>query len=89
MAYAVVLKPAAVRALRKLPEDVRRRVAAHLDALAGDPRPPGVEALQGASDLYRVRVGDYRIVYQLEHKALVVLVVRIGHRREIYRRKGE
>jgi mRNA interferase RelE/StbE len=88
VAYAVVLKPAAVRDLRKLPQDARRRVAARLDALAGDPRPPGVEALQGASDLYRVRVGDYRIVYQVEHKVLVVLVVRIGHRREVYRRKG-
>ena len=88
MAYAVVLKPAVVRELRKLPGDARRRVAARVDALAGDPRPPGVEALRGASDLYRVRVGDYRIVYQVEHKALVVLVVRIGHRREVYRRMG-
>ena len=86
MAYAVFLKPAALRELRKLPEDIRRRVAARFDALVGDPRPAGVERLQGEADLYRVRVGDYRIVYQVESKALVVLVVRIGHRRDVYRR---
>ena len=86
MAYAVFVKPAALRELRKLPEDIKRRVAARIDALVGDPRPDGVERLQGEADLYRVRVGDYRIVYQVESKALVVLVVRIGHRRDVYRR---
>jgi len=84
--YAVFLKPAALRELRKLPEDIRRRVAARIDALAGDPRPAGIERLQGEADFYRVRVGDYRIVYQVESKALVVLVVRVGHRRDVYRR---
>ena len=86
MAYAVFVKPAALRELRKLPEDIKRRVAARIDALVGDPRPDGVERLQGEADLYRVRVGDFRIVYQVESKALVVLVVRIGHRRDVYRR---
>jgi mRNA interferase RelE/StbE len=84
--FSVVLKPAAMRDLRKLPADAQRRIAARIDALAGDPRPPGAETLQGASDLYRVRVGDFRILYQVEDDALAVLVVRIGHRREVYRR---
>jgi mRNA interferase RelE/StbE len=88
VAYAVVLKPAAVRALRKLPEDIRRRVAGRIDALRGDPRPPGAEAIQGARNLYRIRVGDDRVIYQVENKALVLLVVHIGHRREVYRRLG-
>lgn len=88
MAYAVVLKPAAVRDLRKLPEDVRRRVAGRIDALSGDPRPSGAETLQGERNLYRIRVGDYRVIYQVENKELVVLVVHIGHRREVYRRMG-
>jgi mRNA interferase RelE/StbE len=88
VAYVVAFKPAAVRDLRKLPEDARRRVAARIDALAAEPRPAGVEALQGASDLYRIRVGDYRVLYQLRRTALVVLVVRIGHRRDVYRRMG-
>jgi len=86
VAFAVVFKPAAVRDLRKLPEDIRRRVAARIDALAGDPRPHGAEALQGEPDLYRLRVGDFRIIYRVEAKALVILVVRIGHRRDIYRK---
>ena len=85
MAHAIVFKPAALRDLRKLPEEVRRRVAARIDTLASDPRPHGAEALQGEPDLYRIRIGEYRIIYQLEMKALVVLVVRIGHRREVYR----
>ena len=70
MAYDVFLKPAALRDLRKLPEDIRRRVAVRIDALAGDPRPAGIERLQGEADLYRVRLRDYRIVYQVESKAL-------------------
>jgi mRNA interferase RelE/StbE len=87
VAFSVVLKPAAVRDLRKLPEDVRLRIAVRIDALAGDLRPHGAEALQGEPDLYRLRVGDLRIIYQVEAKALVILVVRIGHRREVYRRR--
>jgi len=89
VAYAVFLKPAALRDLRKLPEDIRRRVAVRIDALAGDPRPAGIERLQGEADLYRVRLRDYRIVYQVESKALVVLVVRVGHRRESIGGRGE
>lgn len=86
MAYAIVFKPAAIRDLRKLPEDARRRIAARIDALADDPLPHGVKALQGEPDLYRIRVGEYRIVYQKETKAVVVLVVRVGHRRGLYRK---
>lgn len=86
MAYAIVLKPAALRDLRKLPEDVKRRVATRVDALASDPCPQGAESLPGEPDLYRIGVKEYRIIYQLEKKALVVLVVRIGHRPEVYRK---
>jgi mRNA interferase RelE/StbE len=76
----------AVKALRDLPRADQRRVAARIDALAENPRPPGVEKLEGADDLYRVRAGDHRIVYRIEDKRLLVLVIRIGHRREVYRR---
>ncbi|MGD0267376.1 MAG: type II toxin-antitoxin system RelE/ParE family toxin [Candidatus Methylomirabilota bacterium] len=87
MAFTVVLKPAAVRDLRKLPEDLRRRIATRIDALATDPTPAGVEPLKGERDLFRLRMGDYRILYRLDRKARVVLVARIGHRREVYRRR--
>ena len=84
--YAVEVATSAVKALRDLPRTDQRRVAARIDALAEDPRPPGVEKLEGADDLYRIRAGDYRIVYRIEDKRLLVLVIRIGHRREVYRR---
>jgi mRNA interferase RelE/StbE len=87
VAYAVVLKPAAVRDLRKLPEDARRRVAARLDTLAAIRGPWGGGAPGGIRPV-PCRVGDYRIIYQVEHKGLVVLVARIGHRRAVYRQKG-
>ena len=84
MAYSVVFKPAAVRDLRKLPEDARRRIATRIDALAGDPRPHGIDRIEGMSDLYRVRVGEDRVVYQIQDRVLLVLVVRIGHRCDVY-----
>lgn len=87
MAFAVVFKPAAVRDLRKLPEDIRRRVAARIDALATDPRPAGAEPLKGEPDYFRLRIRDYRILYQVERKAHAVLIARIRHRREVYRRR--
>jgi mRNA interferase RelE/StbE len=84
--YAVDLKPAAVRDLRKLPEDVRRRIAVRIDALATDPRPAGAEPLRGEPDYFRLRVGGYWILYRVERKAHAVLIARIGHRRNIYRK---
>jgi mRNA interferase RelE/StbE len=85
MAYEIRLKPSVARALGRLPADIRSRVGARLDALAGTPRPPGCEKLSGADDLYRIRVGDYRVVYQLTDDIRQLLVVAIGHRRDVYR----
>lgn len=85
MCYTVELKPSAKRALGKLDRQIQGRLAAVIDALAEDPHPPASTKLQGQEDLYRVRVGDYRIIYQVEDDVLVVLVIRIGHRREVYR----
>jgi mRNA interferase RelE/StbE len=87
VAYAVDLKPAAARDLRKLPEDVRRRIARRIDALATDPRPAGVESLKGGPDCFRLRMGEYRILYQAERKAHALLIARIARRREAYRRQ--
>jgi mRNA interferase RelE/StbE len=86
MAYEVRLKPSAERALRKLPREIQRRIARRLDGLASDPRPPGCEKLAGADGLYRVRAGDYRVVYEVSDDVLAVLVVTIGHRSDVYRR---
>jgi len=82
-AYRIELRPAAARALRKLDPQVRRRVQGAIAMLAQDPRPPGARALQGRPGL-RVRVGDYRIIYTVENDVLLVVVVRLGHRRDVY-----
>jgi mRNA interferase RelE/StbE len=60
-------------------------MASAFAALAADPRPFGVKKLSADEDLFRIRVGDYRIIYQIRDKELIVLVVKIGHRREVYR----
>jgi mRNA interferase RelE/StbE len=86
MPYEVRLKPSAERALRKLPPQIRSRIGARLDGLASNPPPAGCEKLSGMDDLYRVRVGDYRLVYQVSDAILLVLVVTIGHRGDVYRR---
>lgn len=83
--YTVQTTPGAERDLRGLSTDVQRRIIKKLRALATIPRPSGVKKLRGNEELYRVRVGDYRIVYQIQDDVLVVLVVRIGHRRDVYR----
>lgn len=86
MAYEVIVQPSAARELRKLPKEVQRRIGKKIDELAGNPRPPDAKALEGGKGFFRVRAGDYRIIYTVKDRALIVLVVRIGHRSDIYRR---
>lgn len=83
--YRVEFSPAADRDFRALDPEIRRRLRPRIDALAENPRPAASRKLAGAEDLYRLRVGDYRIVYQIRNQVLLVLVVRIAHRREAYR----
>ena len=85
MAYEVVVQPSAARELRKLPREIRKRIGRKIDAPANDPRPPDAKVLQESEGFLRVRAGDYRIVYTVRDRLLVVLVIRIGHRREVYR----
>ncbi|WP_216215630.1 type II toxin-antitoxin system RelE family toxin [Amycolatopsis aidingensis] len=85
MSYQIRITPTALKALRKLDKPVRRRIQTAIDGLKDAPRPPGVIALQGVPDAYRIRAGDYRIVYQVKDDQLLVLVVDLGHRREIYK----
>ena len=83
MAYHVVIHHAPERALDRLPSQIAARIERRIDALADDPRPPGCKKLT-AVDAWRIRVGDYRVIYQIYDDRLIVLVVRIGHRREVY-----
>jgi mRNA interferase RelE/StbE len=85
--YRVEVKPSVERDLAGLEKRDRLRVARKIDALAEYPRPAGVEKLSGEDDLWRVRAGDYRIIYAIRDDVLLVLVVRVGHRRDVYRKK--
>jgi len=82
--YKLLIKPSAVKELEALPAKDRRRLVVRLKKLSSDPRPPGSEKLSG-HDLYRIRQGNYRVLYSVDDLALVVLVIKIGHRREVYR----
>jgi mRNA interferase RelE/StbE len=82
--YKLLIKPSAVKELEGLPPKERRRVAAKVRKLATDPRPSGSEKLSG-HQLYRVRQGDYRILYAIEDASLSLIVFKIGHRRDVYR----
>ena len=82
--YSVVIKRSAERELRKIPKQDLRRVVTRIQGLAREPRPPGCEKMSG-EERYRVRQGDYRIVYAVDDEARTVEVVKIGHRREVYR----
>lgn len=86
MTYTVQVAPAAVRQLRKLDPPARRRVQAAVELLTADPRPMGAKKLAGGAGEWRVRTGDYRVVYEIHDQVLVVLVVAVGHRRDIYNR---
>ena len=86
MSYIVKVSRPAEKFLRALTDKkLYQRLREALDALEENPRPINSVKLQGEEELYRVRVGDYRIVYQIQDRQLIVLVVQMGHRREIYR----
>lgn len=85
MTYRIVVAPPAARELRKLDTQARRRVQAAIELLSTEPRPAGAKKLAGGAGEWRVRTGEYRIVYEIHDQVLVVLVVAVGHRREIYR----
>jgi mRNA interferase RelE/StbE len=83
--YRIEFGSLASRSFAKLDAPTRRRIAARVDQLADDPRPAGAKRLVAPEELYRIRVGAHRIVYTIEENVLIVLVVKIGHRRDVYR----
>lgn len=86
MTYRVEFTTAAARQIKKCPRPARERVLDAIAGLAEDPRPPGARKLVGEQDAWRLRVGDYRVIYEVLDQALTVTVVRAGHRREVYDR---
>lgn len=84
--YRIEFTPAAFRQLRTLPVKIQLRIRTKIDSLGPDPRPAGSTKLKGVDDIYRIRIGDHRVLYQVKDKVLLVLVVNIGKRGEIYKR---
>ncbi len=84
MTYTVTIAPAAERQLHKFDPQIRRRVQAAIELLSTNPRPPKAIQLVGGAGEWRVRTGDYRIIYEIHDDHLIVLILRVGHRREIY-----
>lgn len=87
MMFTVRLPIRVAKCLDQLPGKIRRKVLSKLEMLEQNPRPFGAEKLSGTDGLYRIRAGDWRIVYTVRDQELLVLVIRIGHRREVYRQK--
>jgi len=85
MLYEIILKPSAEKGLDNVPRPTRQRIADALEELQGNPRPPGVVKLAGDENLWRIRVGDYRVVYEIYDDRLIVLVLRVAHRKDVYR----
>ena len=83
--YSVVTAPAVDKQLSRLPRSIQRRLVETIEGLESNPRPHGAKKLEGHDNLWRVRVGNYRIIYTLEDERLLVLVVKIGHRGDVYR----
>lgn len=85
MPYRIEFLPSAVKELTALPQRRRQQIAKRIDALANDPRPPGVVPVEGRPGLLRLRSGDYRVLYRVDDAGSLVTVAKIGHRREVYR----
>lgn len=84
MGYGIEWRPPAVPGFKRLGREAQERIRPAVDRLAENPRPPGVEKLAGRENRYRVRVGDDRIVFEIRDVVLLVLVVAVGHRRDVY-----
>ena len=86
MPYEIGFKPSALKELRKLDEVARKVIVSEIDLLAENPRSDGCKKLKGEVNLYRIRVfSNYRVVYEIQDRVLVVTVVKVAHRRDVYR----
>ena len=85
MKYTIVFSRSAEKQLEAVPKDDLKKIAKRIDKLQQDPFPLGHEKLSGKEDLYRIRQGNFRVIYSVEGKKLIILILKIGHRREIYR----
>jgi len=83
--YSILYKKSAEKDLRKLPQLIRIAIVRKIQSLANNPQPNGSVKLRGASNLYRIRHADYRIIYSVDSGELVIIVIKVAHRKEVYR----
>jgi mRNA interferase RelE/StbE len=83
--YSIEFKPRASRFIEAQPAKIQRQLFTHIEALAFNPRPAGCKLLHTEEKLYRIRSGNYRIIYQIQDKILLVVIVKVGDRKDIYR----
>lgn len=84
--YKVQIDNRAKREIKKLPHEVRQPILNAIGSLASDPRPIGVVKLTNNDHLYRIRIGNYRVIYQIKDNQCIILVVAVGHRRDVYKK---
>ena len=82
--YKILIKPSAVKELKKIPQKYLKKVVDKIYSLASDPRPPGCEKLTN-EEVYRIRYGIYRILYTIEDDKLIIIVIKVGHRKDVYK----
>lgn len=87
MPYRIEFLRSAVRELASLPKSRQRQLGRHIESLGEDPYPAGVKKLEGEEKLYRIRVGDYRVIYEIDTTNKVATIVKVGHRGEVYRNR--
>lgn len=85
MAYEIIIKPSAEKSFARLEKAQQIKIIKAIENLAVNPRPQGFKKLKSIVELYRIRVGDYRIIYSIDNNVLIISIVRIGHRKEIYK----
>ncbi|NJM22701.1 MAG: type II toxin-antitoxin system RelE/ParE family toxin [Richelia sp. SM1_7_0] len=85
MSYEVTFSKGALKQFQKLSPELQERIQTKIDELADNPRPDGVAKLKNGDNRYRIRVGYYRILYDISDNILLIIIVRVGHRREVYR----
>jgi mRNA interferase RelE/StbE len=82
--YRIKFKASAAKEFRKLSSSIQKRIRASINALKTEPRPSGVTKLKGSDQLYRIRIGDYRVVYSIDDAIKIILITRVRHRRDAY-----
>ena len=86
MKYRIEVKRSAAKALKKIPKPDKRRISEKIDSLADETPSPETTKMKGNNPFHKIRVGDYRIVYEIQDDILIILVIKIGHRKDVYKR---